>query len=202
MRKQQGFTLIELAIVLVIIGIIMGAVLKGKDLIENARIKKVATAVKQWEMYQWAFYDRMGRYAGDQDKSGIIGDNSTTDNAKTDLENAHFINPPDTNAITSGSNTFYVFYGYYNGTDGKDHNALILCASSDCSASFDNDTLPYLTSIDRIVDGSVGTGGNVFCTSSSFAGSSTKWIATLTSNPTLVECYNGTASIKALVYKF
>jgi len=40
-RNQKGFTLVELAIVLVIIGIILGAVLKGQALINNAKIKRV-----------------------------------------------------------------------------------------------------------------------------------------------------------------
>ena len=36
MGKTRGFTLVELAIVLVIIGIILGAILKGTELINNA----------------------------------------------------------------------------------------------------------------------------------------------------------------------
>ncbi len=40
-RNQKGFTLVELAIVLVIIGLILGAVLKGQDLINNARMKRL-----------------------------------------------------------------------------------------------------------------------------------------------------------------
>jgi len=37
--KSKGFTLVELAIVLVIIAIILGAILKGQELIKNAKIK-------------------------------------------------------------------------------------------------------------------------------------------------------------------
>ena len=40
-RNEKGFTLVELAIVLVIIGIILGAVLKGQELINSAKIKRV-----------------------------------------------------------------------------------------------------------------------------------------------------------------
>ena len=39
----RGFTLIEMAIVLIIIGIIIGAVIKGKDLIRSAEQKKIYT---------------------------------------------------------------------------------------------------------------------------------------------------------------
>ena len=33
--RQSGFTLVEIAIVLVIIGLLLGGVLKGQELIEN-----------------------------------------------------------------------------------------------------------------------------------------------------------------------
>ncbi len=46
LRNSKGFTLVELAIVLVIIGIILGAVLKGQELINNARTKRVYTDVQ------------------------------------------------------------------------------------------------------------------------------------------------------------
>jgi prepilin-type N-terminal cleavage/methylation domain-containing protein len=43
MRKQQGFTLIEIAIVLVIIGLLLGGVLKGQELINAARVRNIAS---------------------------------------------------------------------------------------------------------------------------------------------------------------
>lgn len=117
LRDAKGFTLIELAIVLVIIGIILGAVLKGQDLIQGARAKKFVTAEKAWEVAQWTYMDRKGRFAGDSDKDGKIGDG----NVKTDLTGANFINPPyesgPANTITMGSFTFYVFFGTNGGAD-------------------------------------------------------------------------------------
>lgn len=41
-RKQRGFTLIELAMVLVIIGLLLGGVLKGRELIDSARLRNIA----------------------------------------------------------------------------------------------------------------------------------------------------------------
>ena len=38
-KGQSGFTLVEIAIVLVIIGLLLGGVLKGQELIENGRVK-------------------------------------------------------------------------------------------------------------------------------------------------------------------
>ncbi len=43
MRNQSGFTLLEVAIVLVIIGLLLGAVLKGQELIQSARVRHLAS---------------------------------------------------------------------------------------------------------------------------------------------------------------
>jgi prepilin-type N-terminal cleavage/methylation domain-containing protein len=39
--KQSGFTLVEIAIVLVIIGLLLGGVLKGQELINSAKVKNM-----------------------------------------------------------------------------------------------------------------------------------------------------------------
>jgi len=41
MRKTRGFTLVEIAIVLVIVGLLLGGILKGQEMITQARIKNV-----------------------------------------------------------------------------------------------------------------------------------------------------------------
>lgn len=41
MKKEQGFTLIEIAVVLIIVGLLLGGVLKGQEIITNARIKNI-----------------------------------------------------------------------------------------------------------------------------------------------------------------
>lgn len=68
MRNQKGFTLIELSIVLVIIGIILSAILKGQDLIDNAKAKRVASLINQWQTPMNSYYDANGYLPGD---SGI-----------------------------------------------------------------------------------------------------------------------------------
>ena len=40
-KQQSGFTLVEIAIVLVIIGLLLGGVLKGQELIEQSKIKRI-----------------------------------------------------------------------------------------------------------------------------------------------------------------
>jgi len=72
MGKIRGFTLVELAIVLVIIGIILGAILKGTELINNAKVKRLQNDLKGLEAAIWTFYDRTGRFPGDCNRNGTI----------------------------------------------------------------------------------------------------------------------------------
>ncbi len=63
--NQKGFTLVEIAIVLVIIGIILGAVLKGQELINNAKIKRAYNQYREIMAAVYTYYDRYGKYPGD-----------------------------------------------------------------------------------------------------------------------------------------
>jgi prepilin-type N-terminal cleavage/methylation domain-containing protein len=64
-REQQGFTLIEIAIVLVIIGLLLGGVLKGQELIQNARVRNVISQQDGIKAAYFAFQDRYRGIAGD-----------------------------------------------------------------------------------------------------------------------------------------
>jgi len=65
LRSNKGFTLVELAIVLVIIGIILGAVLKGQELINNAKIKRLYNQYREVLAAVYTYYDKYGKYPGD-----------------------------------------------------------------------------------------------------------------------------------------
>lgn len=65
MKKQYGFTLIELAIVLVIIGLLLGGVLKGQELITQAKIKNVANDINGTTVAIYGYQDRYKRLPGD-----------------------------------------------------------------------------------------------------------------------------------------
>ncbi|MEJ5243934.1 MAG: prepilin-type N-terminal cleavage/methylation domain-containing protein [Desulfomicrobiaceae bacterium] len=64
-RGQRGFTLIEMAIVLVIIGLILGMVFKGRELIASAKVKNGYAAYNKVLAGMNTFLDRYGFYPGD-----------------------------------------------------------------------------------------------------------------------------------------
>src|SRR5665647_943378 len=64
-RNQSGFTLIEIAIVLVIIGLLLGGVLKGQELINSAKVKNMATDFKNIPIYIYGYQDKYKALPGD-----------------------------------------------------------------------------------------------------------------------------------------
>lgn len=64
-NKQGGFTLVEIAIVLVIIGLLMGGVLKGQELINSAKVKNLANDFRSMSSFVYAYQDRFRALPGD-----------------------------------------------------------------------------------------------------------------------------------------
>ncbi len=62
---QWGFTLVEVALTLVIIAILIGGILKGWQLIQSARVRTMAETVTSVQSAFFAFQDRYGHVAGD-----------------------------------------------------------------------------------------------------------------------------------------
>lgn len=80
MKKQAGFTLIELAIVLVIIGLLLGGVLKGQELINSAKVKNIATDFRNIPVYLYAYQDKFRSIPGDDGSANthVTGGTVTT----------------------------------------------------------------------------------------------------------------------------
>ena len=64
-NRQTGFTLIEIAIVLVIIGLLLGGVLKGQELITSARVRFLVSVESGVKAAFYGFQDRFRAYPGD-----------------------------------------------------------------------------------------------------------------------------------------
>ncbi|HEY9098154.1 MAG TPA: prepilin-type N-terminal cleavage/methylation domain-containing protein [Thiobacillus sp.] len=64
-KQQSGFTLIEIAIVLVIIGLLLGGILKGQELINSARVKNLATDFRNIPLFVYGYQDKFKALPGD-----------------------------------------------------------------------------------------------------------------------------------------
>lgn len=62
---QRGFTLVEIAIVLVIIGLLLGGILKGQELIVSARVRNIADQNSGVQAAYYGFIDRYRQVPGD-----------------------------------------------------------------------------------------------------------------------------------------
>lgn len=67
-RSQSGFTLIEIAIVLVIIGLLLGGVLKGQELINSAKVKNFANDFRNVPLFIYGYQDKYKALPGDDAK--------------------------------------------------------------------------------------------------------------------------------------
>ncbi len=69
LNKQKGFTLVEIAIVLVIVGLLIGGVLKGQEMITNAKLKRVESDNAGIAAAMFSYQDRYLQLPGDDDNA-------------------------------------------------------------------------------------------------------------------------------------
>lgn len=90
-NRQQGFTLVEMAIVLVIIGLLLGGILKGQELITSARVRNIADQNSGVQAAYYGFIDRYRQVPGDWGSANAaqsIPDVTTGGNADGRLNDA------------------------------------------------------------------------------------------------------------------
>ncbi len=68
-KQQSGFTLVEIAIVLVIIGLLLGGVLKGQELINSAKVKNMAGDFRNVQVMIYGYQDKFRKLPGDDDSA-------------------------------------------------------------------------------------------------------------------------------------
>lgn len=155
---KKGFTLVELSIVLIIIGLIIGGVMKGKDLINSAEQKKIYnTWIKGWEVTSNIYRDRTGELLGDGAlNGGAVGasdgklDNvelATTTTVQEKLK-AIGLDVPVSNVVGSNGGSYSVKGKYvtsvvpmtlhWGGAAGKEKNRLYMTGlPTDVAIAFD-----------------------------------------------------------------
>ncbi|MBL8439014.1 MAG: prepilin-type N-terminal cleavage/methylation domain-containing protein [Zoogloeaceae bacterium] len=149
MKQQSGFTLVEIAVVLVIIGLLLGGVLKGQELITQAKIKNVANDFNGLASAVYSYQDRYRALPGDDsraktrwtqaavangDGNGQIGGNynSSTDTDESrqfwlHLRNAGFIGG-STDSAEQPLNASGGLLGVQNG--GLGLAGLVMCSAN------------------------------------------------------------------------
>ena len=78
-RSQSGFTLVEIAIVLVVIGLLLGGILKGRELVDSARVRSLADLNAGAQAAYYGFVDRYRQVPGDMTAAAAaaaLGDTS------------------------------------------------------------------------------------------------------------------------------
>jgi len=108
-HKQSGFTLVEIAIVLVIIGLLLGGILKGQEMIVSSQVRNLITQGDGVTAAVFAFRDRYEALPGDFNAAttnipncvapcgngngnGVFNDDAERGNAWSHLGLAGFLN--------------------------------------------------------------------------------------------------------------
>lgn len=71
-RQQRGFTLVELSIVLVVVGLLFAAVVKGQEVVDSAKSQKLINDIKSTEVLIQKFVQIKARMPGDCNADGLI----------------------------------------------------------------------------------------------------------------------------------
>ena len=213
-QKQNGFTLIEIAIVLVIIGLLLGGVLKGQELIQSARVRNLISQQDGIKAAYFGFLDRFRAVPGDYNQAatniaGVVGNGNNNGRIETlavgggidehlavweHLSKAGFINGSYTYAAGNETNTSTATNPYarylrlvYDSTYGTATPAVRHNLKTGNQVPSD-----ILAEIDRKVDDGNPVGGTFQF--SIYAGSTSGGTA-----PTAASCYTGTAWTAATV---
>jgi prepilin-type N-terminal cleavage/methylation domain-containing protein len=176
LADNKGFTLIEIAIVLVIIGLIIGAAVKGKDLIQSGKQKKFYTnSLKAWELAVISYYDRTGHVLGDGRVNG--GTQARTDGRFDNIAGNRFgrrngvdaklkavgLTVPTSNTAYSGQ---FSYKGQYSGTQTITLNLDYLYSHTQRRSSnalyFTNMPTDLAIALDTMVDGQVDARAGTF----------------------------------------
>ncbi len=111
----SGFTLVELAIVLVVIAVMLGGLMVGKDMIHASNLREVANQAYDYIAKIQKFRDKYGALPGDMPNAvqiwGSAADGSYTNGCTaTEFQTAMRDDPPTATCNGNGNSTI----GYYN----------------------------------------------------------------------------------------
>lgn len=159
--NRKGFSLIEMAIVLVIIGIVIAAIMKGQDLLFNSRTKQLVTAANGWKVAAYGYMDRNNRFPGDLGRNGNISDDATEQAIATTATGELAIGlsnvPP--NPVVIGGQSYWMYFGTMDSTiNGGKRNIITICPSVDCQTGMSPDDVEMIKALDISLDGVADAG--------------------------------------------
>lgn len=133
MQSQKGFTLVEIAIVLVIIGLLLGGVLKGQELINNAKVKSTQANVQSLTSAWYAYQDKTGAIPGDDPNGSPAGNGNGLLNTPAERYNV-FVHMQNEGLISGNytgaaypSNKFGGLIEIVNGVGGFGATSVSVC---------------------------------------------------------------------------
>ncbi|WP_069471622.1 type II secretion system protein [Candidatus Marithrix sp. Canyon 246] len=103
MQQQAGFTLVEIAIVLVIIGLLLTGVMKGQEIITNAKARNIENSFKQVSAAIYTYQDRYFALPGDDKKATRFGTSITKGDGNGKIEGKF-----DSNSQSNESNLVWL----------------------------------------------------------------------------------------------
>lgn len=106
-RKQSGFTLVEIAIVLVIIGLLLGGVLKGQELINSAKVKNFAQDFRNIPLFIYGYQDKYKALPGDHAAVATAITGATAASPTTSLGNGVINGTWNSTTVTDESVLFW-----------------------------------------------------------------------------------------------
>ena len=116
--KKSAFSLIELSVVLVIIGLLVAGITGGASLIESARVRSLMNELRDYERAIYTFQAAKGRYPGDPMNYGTFGYYSNYYDPTSTSTN--YARPGYTYQYTDFPKSFMDEWQSRNGTTGTD----------------------------------------------------------------------------------
>ena len=107
-NQQSGFTLVEIAIVLVIIGLLLGGVLKGQELVNSAKVKNLISDFRSTQLLIYGFQDKFKAIPGD-DANAVahVGSGATLAPSSAGLGNGRIEGSFNSTSATDESLAFW-----------------------------------------------------------------------------------------------